>query len=179
MYPLFIVLSKLLGVVFFYWGIPNLIYTLGFIPSVFKAVGIRILGEPSLIGNLLCAAFAFCIGFLFIFRTEKVASFLGIERSENLSTSLSNEDILKTGIILIGMFVFVENIAPVIRFVVLKTAMLQSGETISRFGYEAAFIARETSVIEIVSRSIPVIISLIFIFAAHYIVNIVYRFRKI
>ena len=179
MYPLFTILSKLLGFVFVYWGIPNLIYAIGYIPSVFRAVGINILWEPSLIGNLFCAVFAFCMSFLFIFRTEALASFLGIERSENIATSLSTQDILRAGLILIGMFVFVQSIAPLIRFVVLRTAILQFGKSFSMFGYDPAFITRETSIIELVSRSIPVIISLIFIFAAHYIVKIVYRSQKI
>jgi len=179
MHSIFIVLSKLLGIVFFYWGIPNLIQTIVFIPNVFSTVGIRILGEPTIISNLFCSAFAFCVGLLFFFRTEKVASFLGIERNENEATSISNENILKIGIILIGIFVFVENICPMIRFMVFRGTILHFGKSLSMFGYDAAFITRETSIIELVVRSIPLIVSLIFIFAAHSIANLVYRTRKI
>jgi hypothetical protein len=174
MYPLFITAAKLMGVLFFYWGLANVIQSVISVPYILNPdYELRILGIPTLIGNLLYAILTLSLGFLFIFKTENVASFLKIEKDNNITANWSKEDILKNGIILIGLFIFIQEIGPLLRLIALKTSALESDKAISLLGTQARFMARQTSLIELASQAVPVIFSLVCILGARQIVKFV------
>lgn len=177
MYPLFMVLSKLMGVLFFYWGLSDVIQSVISLPYVLNTDEMKIFGISNLIGNSLYAVLAFCLSFLFIFKTENVASFLKIEKDNKMTATLFKKDILENGIILIGLFIFIQKIGPMLRLIALKASALESDKSIALLSTQARFIARQTSLVELVSQAVPIIISLLFIFGARHIVKFIYGFE--
>lgn len=98
--------SKLLGIYLFYAGLTY----------VLTSVVLAQEGGPVVLLQLLGAAIAFAFGWFLTFRTERVTRLVGATRSEGgAEVRRDPHELLRTGVVLIGLYVFVTRIGGALR----------------------------------------------------------------
>ena len=101
---LFLVGAKLLGILGLYWAIliiPQIGFFLGANAQMNEG---NFSGAWMFSGILLYFLLAFAFGLILIFRTEKIADLLKIKESEVQEIMPKTDDMLRIGIILVGIF---------------------------------------------------------------------------
>ncbi len=114
---LFIILAKLLGLLLLYWGLSALSSILTITAHSettreFYNVGQRVLQYASLILFLLVSL---GMAFLLLLRTEWIADKLNVKSYEALHIPLSSALVLRVGMKIIGIFIFVSHIQSLFR----------------------------------------------------------------
>lgn len=153
MRTLFSVASKLLGVYFAYLGLIYLLSAIVFLES---------LGAPVQV-QFLSAALAFGFAFVLMFRSEGLGRRLGVDTEESSPIGrLEPGAALHTGIVLIGLYVFISRLA-----LALSTASAYLGG--------ADFGGVGGAPVRIMIEAIPLALAVFFILGADRIVELVER----
>lgn len=113
---LFIVFSKLLGILAFYWAliiIPQITFTM----AVYQSPASESQIPPSVALSSMLVAFvaSLFLGILLLFKTETIATFLRIPADTEI-TPAPSDALLQTGIILIGIYILVIALPEFLRF---------------------------------------------------------------
>lgn len=106
----FIVLGKLMGLLILYIVIAGIGY---FLPIIATSLPKGISEEGGFwmaLGSVVYLALLTVLAFVMIFRTDKVASWVGLREEEEVAKSPSAEATLLTGIALIGVYVLVRTL---------------------------------------------------------------------
>jgi hypothetical protein len=155
MRTLFSVAAKLLGVFIAYLGLIHL-------------VNAFLLGEGQLapvLVQVLAAALALGFGAALVFRTDSLARFVGVSSDESaVVEGLDSRDLLRTGIILVGLYVFLTRVGMVL------------GVASSHIG-GVQFIGIGGALARILIECVPLALAALFIFRADRVVDVVGRER--
>lgn len=139
MKTLFKVGAKLLGILLLYWAL---------------ASGVNVIGLAraplSLAFALSSSVLAFAFFYGLVFQTDRVASWVGMSDESSVVLGISTESALRTGIALIGFYLFVAHMPEALALVYLAAA---SGD---EFG-------RSELVFRFVTDLVPLVLSLVFI----------------
>lgn len=150
---MFSVASKLLGVFFFYRGLLYLII----------AFALRDGPAAPVLIQLLSAALALGFGFILVFRTDGLARVVGASSEAQGPTGGSDPHaVLRTGIILIGLYVFVVRINLVLN-------------TVSSYIGGVQFGGIGGGPVQILIDSVPVALALVLVFRADRIAALIDR----
>jgi hypothetical protein len=124
----FIVGLKLLGILFLYSAITSVLSSIGLFLSLL-ASGNSFLAEESSIGILLASAFAVVaeIGcaFLLLFKAEWIAGKVNVLTGKDFYSFANGNEILQTGIILIGIYIFTIKIGWLVKAFALRRQTLK------------------------------------------------------
>ncbi len=173
------VLLKLLGIIFLYWFLISLI---GFVillvqnecfsaPEIFQLYSFFGIGFNLIIN--------FIFSFALLIYTEKIMNLLKI-KDENINFSvLTAQKLLSIGSKLIGLFIFVSRIGGFLSIIAFRLLTLYFDKTIDLPHHTQRLIARATSIIEIIARALPLIISVFLVFYTDKVINLINRKEKI
>jgi hypothetical protein len=106
----FIVLGKLMGLLIFYVVIAQVGYFLATIGSWLPRGAFKESGFWMTLGWVVYMALLTVFAFVMIFRTEKVADWVGLREEEEVAKSPSVEATLLAGIALIGIYILVRTL---------------------------------------------------------------------
>ena len=118
---LFIVGSKLLGILFVYWAL-IIIPQIGFVTTVLSE---QPSGSPGSVPPevmLLTVFMAFItsilLAALLLFKTERLSQFLKVPSDETSILKLSFESIIRLGLVLIGVYILIDAMPEITRLII-------------------------------------------------------------
>ena len=110
MNKLFIVACKTLGLLQLYQALSSLLFLGGAFSTVKLVTGEEYNQIFYLVMTILYCILSFALAFLMIFKTERLARIVGLERKDEISNLPSQEVLIKTSILLLGIYFFLSSI---------------------------------------------------------------------
>ena len=111
MRSLFIVASKILGILFAYWFLTGLVGVVTSIEHIEQFGGFVVF---RVVFSLLVT---FIFAWLLLVRTNSMPDYLRLHDDAPFSTNLSSDSIMKIGVILIGIYVFSAKVGSFLSFI--------------------------------------------------------------
>lgn len=166
---------KLLGIVFFYWFLTSLTRLAVFFPQlpVYETAWGDYSFFPIIIGNVFYSVIIFFISFILMFQTDKVVKLLKFNDKKMDFGNITLNGLLQSGIKIIGIFIFITRSEIFLRnliywFTRANVREIVNGQTTTVYG-------RETTLIELITLLLPIVLSVICIAHTDFLIKLIYK----
>jgi len=169
MRSLFIVASKILGILFAYWLLTGLVGVVTSIEHIEEFGGFVVFRA---VFSLLVT---FIFAWLLLLKTNSMAEYLGLHDDAPFSMNLSSDSILKIGVILIGIYVFSAKIGSFLSFIYKYVEKIK----VPRSVFAPNWISTTEGIIstlDIIMRGLVLIFSLYLVFESSKVVNFIKKY---
>lgn len=164
---------KLLGIVFFYWSLTNLIGLVLVLPSDLKAAIPEYYVSQNIIGNAIYFLITLTMGYLLTFRTETINRLLNLKDKKVDLSSISSNTILYSGIKLIGIYVFITGSGRFIQRLIYGFIGLDRHRE-SVFADEVSYLLTGTpTVLLLIAQLLPIVLSVICIAHTDFLIKLI------
>ena len=117
---LFIVGSKLLGIICVYWAlitIPQIVFATALLSDKPSPPG-SVPPEVAILIALIAVLASILLAILLLFKTDRLAQFLKIPSDTTLASAANSELIIRVGLVLIGIYILIDAIPVITRFII-------------------------------------------------------------
>lgn len=171
MQSLFIVASKILGILFAYWfltGLTGVVTSIAHIENFGGFIVFRV---------VFSLIVTFIFAWLLLLRTNSLANYLGLHDNTPFSTNLSSDSIMKIGIILIGLYVFASKVGTFINDLFNYIQKIKAPRSVFAPNWFATTNGI-VSTMEIIMQGLVIIFSLFLLFNSSKILAIINNFDR-
>lgn len=169
MRSMFFVGCKLLGLYFLYWGIN---YLISLIPTIGAYKSVMEIPDDSIsiyvtviISNLIIFGFAYGL----LFRTEWLARILKIEPEYTETSLISGNEVLRIGIILMGIFLITTRVGRII-WVFYEQNIVNERTSIAATYPKGLMFTKD-----LLEPGITIVVSLILVFGSRFLAKLIYK----